>query len=184
MWLEVEAGEQTVRLEADRLLMATGRRARTEGLDLEEAGVQTDSGGHIVVDSTMATSNPRIWAAGDVTTQPQFVYVAAMGGNIAAENALRATGRQIDFRTMPRVTFTAPQIASVGLTEREAVEPDHPVITSLLPLEAIPRALVNRDTAGLIKLVTDESDGRLLGAHILAESAGDVIQASVMAMKY
>jgi mercuric reductase len=184
VWLDVESAGGTERLEADRLLMATGRRARTEGLGLEEAGVETDSRGHVVVDAQMRTSNPRVWAAGDVTTHPQFVYVSALGGNIAAENALRDSGREIDFRTMPRVTFTSPSIASVGLTELEARETGRPVITSVLPLEAVPRALVNRDVAGLIKMVADESSGELLGVHILAEGAGDVIQAAVMALKY
>ncbi len=180
VWLDV-AG---TRLEADRLLMATGRRANTAALDLGAAGVATDEQGHVVVDDGLATTNTRVWAAGDVTTHPQFVYVAALGGNIAAENALRAAGRTIDFRTMPRVTFTSPAIAAVGLTEHQARAAGRPVITSTLPLDAVPRALVNRDTVGVVKLVADESSGKLLGAHLLADGAGDVIQAAVMALKY
>jgi mercuric reductase len=184
VWLEVEVGGTTTRLEADRILMATGRRARTAGLGLEEAGVELDSRGHVVTDDQMRTTNPSIYAAGDVTTQPQFVYVAALGGSIAAENALRDAGRRISFETMPRVTFTSPAIASVGLTETQAREEEYQVITSVLPLEAVPRALVDHETGGLIKLVADEASGRLLGAHILADGAGDVIQAAVMAIKY
>lgn len=137
-----------------------------------------------MTDDTLQTSNPAVFAAGDVTAHPQFVYVAALGGNIAAENALRGTTRRIEFRTMPRVTFTTPAIASVGMTESEAREAGHPVITSLLPLDIVPRALVDHATAGLVKLVADESTGHLLGAHILADGAGDVIQAAVMAIKY
>ena len=184
VWLEIETDGELRRLEADKLLMATGRRAQTADLGLEAAGVETDPRGHIVVDDEMATSNPRVWAAGDVTTAPQFVYVAALQGNMAAENALRHTGRKIDYRTMPRVTFTAPTVASVGLTEAQAREAGRPVMTSVLPLDAVPLAIVNRKTAGLIKLVADDSNGELLGAHILAEGAGEVIQAAVMAMKY
>jgi mercuric reductase len=184
VWLEIETNGATTRLEADRLLMATGRRARISGLGLEAAGVETDIRGHIVVGDDLQTSNPAIFAAGDVTSHPQFVYVAARGGNIAAENALRGTGPRIDFKTMPRVTFTSPTIASVGLTEEQAREAGHPVITSVLPLEAVPRALVDLEVHGLIKLVADESNGLLLGAHILADGAGDVIQAAVMALKY
>jgi len=184
VWLDIETNGATTRLEADRLLMATGRRARTSGLGLDAAGVETDTVGHIVVGDDLQTSNPAIFAAGDVTSHPQFVYVAARGGNIAAENALRGTGPKIDFRTMPRVTFTSPTIASVGLTEEQASEAGHPVITSVLPLEAVPRALVDLEVHGLIKLVADESNGLLLGAHILADGAGDVIQAAVMALKY
>ncbi|MFQ5517336.1 MAG: mercury(II) reductase [Acidimicrobiia bacterium] len=182
--LDIAVGGDTVRLTADHLLMATGRRARTAGLGLEAAGVDVDSRGHIVVDDQLATTNPAVYAAGDVTDHPQFVYVAALGGNVAAENALRGSGRAIDFTTMPRVTFTSPSIASVGLTEAAAGDAGHAVITSVLPLEAVPRALVDWDTTGLIKLVADEASGRLLGAHIVADGAGDVIQAAVMALRY
>ncbi len=184
IWLEVEVDGTANRIEADQILIATGRRARTEGLGLEEAGVDLDRRGHVVVDDQMRTTNPRVYAAGDVTAQPQFVYVAAMGGNIAAENALRDAGRRISFETMPRVTFTSPAIASVGLTEAQAREEGFEVMTSVLSLEAVPRALVDYETDGLIKLVADEASGRLVGAHILAEGAGDVVQAAVMAIKY
>ena len=184
VWLEVEVGGSTTRIEADQILMATGRRARTAGLGLEMAGVDLDRRGHIAVDDQMRTTNPRVYAAGDVTDQPQFVYVAAMGGNIASENALRDAGRRISFETMPRVTFTSPTIASVGITEDQAREQGYEVMTSVLPLEAVPRALVDHETGGLIKLVADEATGRLLGAHILADGAGDVVQAAVMAIKY
>ena len=183
-WLDIDTDGSTIQIEADQLLMATGRRARTDGLGLDAAGVDIDRLGHVIVDETLQTSNPAVFAAGDVTAHPQFVYVAALGGNIAAENALRGTTRRIEFGTMPRVTFTTPAIASVGITEAEARDAGHPVITSELPLESVPRALVDQATEGLVKLVADESTGHLLGAHILAEGAGDVIQAAVMAIKY
>jgi mercuric reductase len=182
--LTLDTPEGTRTVEAEQLLVATGRRARTSGLGLDIAGVEVDARGHVVVDDTMATTNHRIFAAGDVTTLPQFVYVAALSGNLAAENALRGTGRRIDLRTMPRVTFTTPQIASVGLTEAQAREAGHRTVTSILPIDAVPRALVDHDTTGLVKLVAEEADGRLLGAHILADGAGDVIQAAVMALRY
>ncbi len=184
VWLEIDTDGSTTRLEADRLLMATGRRANTATLGLDRAGVETDQHGSVIVDTGLATSNPAVWAAGDVTTTPQFVYVAAASGNIAAENALRGAGRTLDLRTMPRVTFTTPSIASVGLTEQDARDAGHPVMVSVLPLESVPRALVNRDTTGAVKLVANESTGELLGAHVLAEGAGDVIQAAVVAMHY
>jgi len=183
-WLDVSIEGTTERIEADQLLIATGRRAETTGLGLEAAEVETDSRGHVVVDDRMATTNLRVFAAGDVTTLPQFVYVAAPSGAIAAEHALRGTGRRIDLHTMPRITFTSPPIASVGLTEAQAREDGHQVTTSLLPLDVVPRALVDHSTAGMVKLVAEETTGRLLGAHILAEGAGDVIQAAVMALNH
>ena len=184
LWLDVTIDGAVDRIGAHQLLVATGRRASTAGLGLEAAGVDVDQRGHIVVDDRMATTSPSIFAAGDVTTLPQFVYVAALSGAIAAEHALRGIGRRIDLATMPRVTFTSPPIASVGLTEAQAAEAGHPVMTSLLPLDVVPRSLVDRATAGLMKLVASETDGRLLGAHILADGAGDVIQAAIMAIKH
>ena len=183
-WLDVTIDGATHRIGTDQLLVASGRRANTARLGLEAAGVEIDHRGHIVVDDRMVTTSPSIFAAGDVTTLPQFVYVAALSGAIAAEHTLRGTGRRIDLATMPRITFSSPQIASVGLTEAQAAEAGHPVITSLLPLEVVPRSLVDHATAGLIKLVAAETDGRLLGAHILADGAGDVIQAAIIGIKH
>lgn len=184
VWLEIETDGTFSRIEARRLLMATGRRANTAGLGLDAAGIETDGRGAINVGADMSTTNPQVWAAGDVTTTPQFVYVAAAAGNIAAGNALGDPGRTIDLRTMPRVTFTTPPVASVGLTGAAAIEAGIDIVTSVLPLDAVPRALVDRDTTGVVKLVADASSGELLGAHVLADGAGDVIQAAVVAMTY
>ena len=182
--LEIQVGGESTQIESDQLLVAAGRRARTASLGLIEAGVDTDVRGHVITDHRMVTSNPLIFAAGDVTTLPQFVYVAARSGKVAAEHALRGTGKTMDLTAMPRVTFTTPAIASVGTTEAEARERGDSPLVSILPLEIVPRALVDKETTGLIKLVADSRDRRLLGAHILAENAGDVIQAAVMAIKY
>lgn len=137
-----------------------------------------------MVDDEMHTSNPRIFAAGDVTGGPQFVYVSAYEGALAVDNALLGMNRERDFTGLPKVTFTSPQIASAGITEAKAREEGYEVITSVLPLDAVPRALVNRDVRGLVKLVAEAGSGRLLGASLLADGAGDVIQAAVLAIKY
>jgi mercuric reductase len=175
-------GEKLI-FEADALLMATGRRANTSGMGLEDAGVNLGQRGEIVVDDHLRTSNPYIYAAGDVTGRDMFVYVAAYGGTLAAENATSGTGRVYDTRVLPRVTFTDPAAASVGMTERQAEDQGYAVNTSVLPLEYVPRALANRDTRGLIKLVADAMTNRLLGAHILAPDAGEVVQVAVIAIK-
>jgi len=177
----VEGQERT--WEVERILVATGRRPNTAGLGLEHAGIETDRRGAIVVDETLRTTNPRVWAAGDVTPAPQFVYVAAHEGTLAAENILTGAQRRLDLTALPRVTFTDPQVAAVGLTEAQGREAGYQVITASLPLHYVPRALVNRETDGLFKLVADERTGRLLGAHVLAENAGDVIYAAVLAIK-
>lgn len=182
--LEVALDGERRTLEVDELLVATGRRPNTAGLGLEEAGVATDPRGAIVVDEHLRTTNPRVFAAGDVSGAPQFVYVAAYEGALAAENALDGGGRKLDLDALPRVTFTSPQIAAVGLTEEQAREAGYAVKTSLLPLGLVPRALVNGDTAGLVKLVADADSDRLLGAHLLAEHAGEVIQVATLAVKF
>lgn len=174
--------EQT--LEAEQVLVATGRRPNTVDLALDRAGIATDARGAVIVDERLRTTNPRVWAAGDVTPSPQYVYVAAYQGKLAAENALSGRAIAVDLRALPAVTFTSPQIASVGLTEAKAREQGYAVKTAVLPLSVVPRALVNHDTRGLFKLVADASTDRVLGAHVLAENAGDVIYAAVLAVKF
>jgi mercuric reductase len=169
--------------EVEQVLVATGRRPNTAGMGLEAAGVETDRRGAVVVDEHLRTTNPRVFAAGDVTPAPQFVYVSAYQGSLAAENALNGASRPVDLRALPRVTFTSPQVAAAGLTEAQAREEGREVKTSVLPLSAVPRAIVNRETRGLIKMVADASTDELLGVSVLSESAGDVIQAAVYAIK-
>jgi len=182
--LEGTAAGEPFRIEADELLIATSRTPNTEGLGLAEVGVETDARGAVLVDQYQRSSVPSIYAAGDVTNQPQFVYVAAAAGAAAAQNALgdgdRAT---LDFSNLPRIIFTRPQIAAAGLTEQQARERGFEVDISVLPLEAIPRALVNGDARGLFKLIAERGSRRLLGASIIADSAGEVIQSVVLAIK-
>lgn len=179
----VVAGEQRT-WQVDRILLAAGRRPNTGGLGLDRAGIETDRRGAIVVDDRLRTTNPRVWAAGDVTPSPQFVYVAAYHGTLAAENILAGSDRRVDLAALPRVTFTHPQVAAVGMTEAQAREAGFDVQVSLLPLGFVPRAIVNRETDGLFKLVADARTDRLLGAHILAENAGDVIDTATLAIKF
>lgn len=113
-----------------------------------------------------------------------FVYVAAYGGALAAESALTAAGRVYDTSAVPHVTFTDPQIASAGLTEAKAQEQGREVQVSTVPMSQVPRALAAYDTRGLIKLVVDGRSGRLLGAHVLAPEAGEMMQTAVLAMRF
>ena len=168
----------------DDMLVATGRRPNTVDLALDRAGVETDKRGAVAVDENLRSSNPRVFAAGDVTPHPQFVYVAAYTGSLAAENALNGEAKAIDLSALPRVTFTSPQIAAVGLTEDEARQAEHEVKVSMLSLDAVPRALVNRETRGLFKLVVDAQTDRILGVHMLAEAAGEVVYAGTLAVKF
>lgn len=173
-----------MRFDAEQLLVATGRRPNTAGLGLEEAGVTLGKRGEILVNDQLQTSNPFVYAAGDVTGRDMFVYVAAYAGMLAAENALTDAGRVYDAGYIPRITFTDPQIASAGLTEAQAREQGYEVKVSTLPMVHVPRALAARDTRGLIKLVADAATDRLLGAHILAPEAGEMIQTAVLAIRF
>jgi mercuric reductase len=171
------------RFAVDEILVATGRRANTELLALERAGVETDEHGHITVDPTLRTTNARVFAAGDVTPAPQFVYVAAAMGAAAAENALTNGERTIDYAAVPRITFTSPQIAAAGLTDEQAKEQGLDCSCRTLPLAYVPRALVERDTRGIVKLVIERSSRRIVGATVVADGAGDVILAAVYAVQ-
>ncbi|WP_258802331.1 mercury(II) reductase [Pseudarthrobacter sp. NS4] len=174
---DVAGGREELR--AARLLMATGRRAVTEGLNLYTVGVKTGDRGEVLVRKTMASTNPRIWAAGDVTGHREFVYVASTHGALAVENAFTNAGREVDYSHLPRVAFTTPALAAVGLTDEEAKDAGISCDCRVLPLEYVPRALVNRDTRGFIKLVAEHGTGRILGLTAVGKEAGDIAAAGV-----
>lgn len=174
---------QPVTVDAEKLMLATGRVPNTGSLALDAAGIATDETGGIVVDPAMNSSREGVYAAGDVTGNDQFVYMAAYGAKLAAKNAMNGNSLSYDNSVMPSVVFSDPQVASVGATEAQAVAQGHDVITSVLGLEHVPRALAARDTRGLIKLVADKQSKKLLGAHIIAPEGSDTIQTAAMALK-
>ncbi|MGH8246193.1 MAG: FAD-dependent oxidoreductase, partial [Gammaproteobacteria bacterium] len=166
----------------DRLLIATGRRANTAGLNLEAIGVKTEVDGAIVVDDHLRTSAEHIYASGDCTTHPEYVYVAAAGGSRAATNMTGGDAR-LDLSVVPGVVFTDPQVAIVGLSEAQAQRAGLTVESRVLTLDNVPRALVNFDTRGFIKIVAEQSSGRLLGVQAVAPEAGELIQAAAIAIR-
>jgi mercuric reductase len=170
-------------LRGQHVLVAIGRRPVTDDLNLAAVGVKTGDRGEVLVDAQLRTHHPRIWAAGDVTGHPQFVYVAGAHGALVADNAFDDAGRTLDYWHLPRVTFTSPQIASVGLTEERATQRDPDCECRVLPLDYLPHALVNRDTRGLVKIVAERATGRVLGVSLVAPNAGDAILAAVYAVK-
>ena len=171
-------------LEVDEILVATGRRPNTQGLGLEKAGIELTDSQAIKVGDDLQTTNPRVWAAGDVTGHRQFVYSAAYEGNIAARNALTGEERTVDFHSLPRVIFTSPTFAAAGLTDEEANQRGINCECRVLPMSAVPRALVNRDTRGFVKIVAEAGTGKILGASMVADGAGDVIQSAVLAIQF
>jgi mercuric reductase len=184
----VEEGSLRGVLEAEQLLVATGRRPNTEGLGLDAAGVKTDRRGFIQVDEFMRTSNPDVFAAGDVTGGPAFVYVAALEGGIAAQAALaELTGEKpipVDLATVPRVTFTDPQVASVGMREDEARNAGLSPQATSLPARHLARAAVSHRPQGVIRLVSEVGTDRLLGAHAVLPNGGDIISEATLAIRF
>lgn len=176
--LKIQSGE----LRADRLLVATGRSPNTRSLGLDNAEVELSRQGNIVIDDHMRTSAPDIYAAGDCTDQPQFVYVAAAAGTRAAINM---TGGEaaLDLTAMPAVVFTDPQVATVGMSEAEAHDKGIETASRTLSLDNVPRALANFDTRGFIKLVAEAGSLRLLGVQAVTPEAGEIIQTATIAIR-
>lgn len=168
---------------AEQLLVATGRRANTSDLGLETVGVTLGKKGEIVVTELLQTTNPDVYAAGDVLGDPMFVYVAAYGGTLAAENALTGNLRRYDLTSLPKVTFTDPAVASVGLTEDQARAAGIEPLVSRLSLQHVPRSLAARDTRGFVKLLADATTRKLVGAHVLAAEAGEMITEPALAIR-
>jgi mercuric reductase len=177
-------GGRPQRVTGDRLLVATGRRPRSQGWGLEAHGVAITPRGAVGVSDTLQTSVPTLYAAGDVTGQAMFVYVAAAQGTLAAANALGLSPGAQDLTAVPRVTFTDPQVASVGRSEAEVEAAGLPCDCRVLPMSYVPRALANRDTRGLIKLVIHRDTEEVLGVHIVAPEAGEMISVGTVAVRY
>ncbi len=175
--LDTDGGE----IHGDYLLLATGRQPNTTALDLSHAGVETDTRDAIVVDDQLRTNVENIYAVGDCTNLPQFVYVAAAAGTRAARNM---TGEDValDLSVLPAVVFTEPQVASVGLDEVCAKQQGIEIESRTLSLDNVPRALANFDTRGFIKLVAARDGGRILGCQVLADGGGEIIQSAALAI--
>lgn len=161
-----------------RLLVAVGRTPRTDDLGLEAAGVAVDERGCVVVDDALRTTNPRIWAAGDVTGHPAYTHVAGVHGNTAAMNAVLGLRRRIDLSAVPRVTFTRPEVAAVGEPTADP-GPDRSVQTQ--PLRKADRAIAEQSTDGFTRLVVDGRH-RVRGATVVGPRAGEALAELTLAV--
>ena len=191
--VRVRQGHLEGSMRATHVLVATGRQPNTRHIGLEDVGVVLSSRGHVQVDATMRTSARDIYAAGDVTGGPAYVYVAAAGGRVAAENAMKSlapTGtssddpREFDLSVVPSVTFSDPQVASVGLTESTARAKGMHVDVSVLDMAQVPRALVARDVRGIVKIVAETGSGKILGVHAVAPNAGEFMGEAALAIRF
>jgi len=184
---EVDGRAHTVA--AARVLVATGRRPDTAGIGLEGVGVRLGARGAVVVDESLRTRVPSIWAAGDVIGAEQDSQMAtpvgARDGGIAAHNALSGeTLRRVDHRVIPRAVFTDPQVGAVGLTDEEANAAGHTCWCNTVPMEVVPRAGAIRDTRGVIKMVADVDTHEVLGVSMLGATAAEVIHEAAMGLRF
>ncbi len=185
----VETAEGLEKHRAARILVATGRRPNSDRIGLEKAGVSVGQNGQVIVDRSLRTNVPHIFAAGDVigpeTDSQMATPVGSQDGGIAAHNALSTDQpRAVDHRVIPRTIFTDPQIAVVGMTEEEAVAAGHSCWCNTLPMSLVPRAAAIRDTRGIIKMVADAGTDEVLGVSMVGRSAGEVIHEAAMALRF
>jgi dihydrolipoamide dehydrogenase len=165
----------------DYLVIAAGRAPDVEGLGLDEAGVERDERGLVKVDGRLRTSREGVWAIGDMVPGPALAHKASDEGIIAVEDAAGNEVHPIDYPFIPAVTFCHPQVASFGMTEKEARDAGHDVVIGKVPMGAVGAPTVYGDRGGLIKIVGDKKYGEIIGAHICSVKAADLIQELVNA---
>lgn len=171
-------------LEASHILVATGIKANIEKLAPQKIGLDINASGHIKVNEYLETNVPNVFAVGDVTNLPPFVYTAAYEGNIAVSNAFQGTRLKVEFTALPWVVFTDPQVAGVGMDEMEAEKNKIPYQISVLPLTEVPRSLAALDTRGFIKLIRNTETDQLIGARIVAPEGSELTMEISLAIKY
>ena len=179
--LTVETAGGEVQLDADKILVAVGRRPNSEGLGLEAVGVKIERG-FIPVDRRQQTNVPGIYAIGDVAGQPMLAHKASKEAEVAAE-VIAGHKAEMDVRAIPAVIFTDPEVASVGVTSDEAEKAGRKVRVGKFPFAALGRAIANHDTDGFVKIVVDAESTEVLGLHVVGNGAGDAIAEAALAIE-
>ncbi len=174
MALEGPEGSSTV--SGSHLLVATGRSPNADDLGLDKAGVETDKRGFIKVNKRLETNIPGIWALGDVKGGPAFTHISYNDYQILYGNLIEGKNRSIENRYVPYSVFTDPQLGGVGLTEKEAREKGYKLKVGKIPMTYVARAIERDETAGMMKIIVDASNDRILGASILAVEGGELVQ--------
>ncbi|TAK04175.1 mercury(II) reductase [Patescibacteria group bacterium] len=177
-------GGKPEEISADEILLAAGKIPNTQGIGLDVAGVEIDKKQAITVDQRFKTSNPNVFAVGDVTNGPlRLEPTAGREGTLAAENALKGTTLSIDYNTVPYTIFTDPQLAGVGLTEDEQMRQMGVCACRTVSFEDVPKAIIMHRTEGLIKMAIHPQTKQIMGVHILAPNAGELIAEAMMLVK-
>jgi len=182
--VEGKNGVENVTFQSTHILIATGIQPNTGNIGLEKIGVELELGGQVKVNELLQTSLPSIFAVGDCINTPPYVYTAALEGSIAVENAFYGTTKHIDYTALPWVIFTDPQVAGVGMDEKEAEALNIPYDVSTLPLNEVPRSIAALNTKGFIKLIRNPETDKLIGARIVASEGGELAMELSLAIKY
>ena len=180
--VHVKTPEGEVTLEVDKVLVSVGRKPRTEKLNLQKLGVQTDPRGYIMTDSRMQTNVPGVYAIGDVRGPPLLAHKASKEGIVAAE-CIAGLPSAADWKVIPDAVFCDPEVASVGLTEVKAAEAGYKVKRSRFQFAALGRALTAGEPEGFVKIVSNEADGLVLGVQIVGPEASDLISEVALAIE-
>ncbi len=173
--LEVEESGSTRKIEVDKVLMAAGRALNTEDLGLQEAGVQLDDRGFVKVDSDLRTSSDGIYGIGDVAGPPMLAHKGSREGIYVAELIAGQRPHPIRYDNIPSVTYCHPEVASIGLTEEQCKENEQDYVVGKFPLTANGRARAANETEGFVKIIRDKKYSEILGAHIVASHASEMI---------
>jgi dihydrolipoamide dehydrogenase len=177
--VDVDGKEQTI--EADKVLVAVGRRPNSEGLGLEEIGVKIERG-FVPVDRQLRTNVPGIYAIGDLAGQPMLAHKASHEAEVVAE-VIAGHKAEMDVRCIPAVIFSDPEVASAGISADEAGKRGRPVKVGKFPFAALGRAIANADTDGFVKVVIDAESKEVLGIHVVGNGASDVIAEAALAIE-
>jgi len=176
-------GKEEKVLEAEQAMIAIGFRPNTKDLGLEGVGVKLDQRGFIQIDERMATSVPGVYAIGDVTGQLLLAHVASAQGIVAAENIAGVETVTLNYKMMPRATYSHPQVASFGYTEAEAKEKGYEVKVGRFPFQPNGKALGLGDYAGFVKIITDAKHGEILGAHLVGPDVSELLPELTLAQR-
>ena len=175
--------EEIISIEGDYCLVAVGRKAYTDQLGLENIGIETDKAGRIVTDNNLMTSKNNVYAIGDVVKGAMLAHKAEEEGVFVAEHIANQKPH-IDYNLVPGVVYTWPEVASVGKTEQELKESNVDFKIGQFPIRALGRARASMDIQGLIKIISDSNNDEVLGVHMIAPRAADLIMEAVIAMEY
>lgn len=184
VYTEGSVGGESKRFSATDLFVATGVRPNTDGICLEDIGVETESTGVLQVDGQFQTANPDVYAAGDVIGEPMLETTAAKEGNIAVQNAFGDAEKTIDYDTVPLVIFTSPEVASVGMTEAEYIDEHGTCTCETVEMDIVPKAKAVKDTRGFVKVVKHHETDQIVGVQMLTPRAADMVPEATLAVKH